>query len=333
MKEYIKRQIKGVGYLVLFAFLFALVFYLYNLPVEAVWYAASLCGLIGFFFLSIDYWRFHKKHLRLEQLKNSIMLGLEGLPEAEELIEEDYIELLRILFLEKEQLERSNERSRMEMMDYYTLWVHQIKTPIAALRLLLQSGDGKSNADLLTELFKVEEYVEMALGYLRIGDMSSDLLLKKISLDEIIKQAVRKYASIFIRKKIQLQYSELNCEVLTDEKWLVFVVEQLLSNALKYTGENGKVSIYMEEAGRKTLVIEDTGMGIYEEDIPRIFEKGFTGYNGHFHKKSTGIGLYLCKRILAKLSHTIQIESLGQCGDKGKNRIGHAGSDKGIDME
>lgn len=148
----------------------------------------------------------------------------------------------------------------------------------------------------------------MVLQYLRLDSSSTDFVLKKYRLEDIVKQAVRKYAKIFIRKKISLNLQELDCEVLTDEKWLVFVVEQLLSNALKYTNK-GSISIYMEPQGGKTLVIEDTGIGIAAEDLPRVFEKGFTGYNGRADKKSTGIGLYLCKRILCKLSHTITIES------------------------
>jgi len=121
-----------------------------------------------------------------------------------------------------------------------------------------------------------------------------------------VRQAVRAYASQFIRKKIRLEYEPLSCRVLTDEKWLLFAVEQVLSNALKYT-KAGSVSITME--AKKTLCIRDTGIGIAPEDLPRVFEKGYTGYNGRADKKATGIGLYLCRRILGKLGHTISIES------------------------
>lgn len=117
----------------------------------------------------------------------------------------------------------------------------------------------------------------------------------------MVRQAVRKYAKVFISKKIQMDFKPTNVYTVTDEKWFVFVLEQLLSNSLKYTKE-GKVSIFMEE---KALVIEDTGIGIPAEDLPRIFEKGFTGYNGREDKKSTGIGLYLCKNIMDKLQWNI----------------------------
>ena len=124
-------------------------------------------------------------------------------------------------------------------------------------------------------------------------------------MDALIRQAVRKYAPLFIRRKIILSYEPVHCEVLTDEKWLVLVLEQILSNALKYTVE-GSISIYMED---DWLVIEDTGIGLCSEDLPRIFEKGFTGYNGRSDKKSTGFGLYLCKQIIEKLRCQIRVES------------------------
>ena len=146
----------------------------------------------------------------------------------------------------------------------------------------------------------------MVLSYIRLGSNKNDFVLKEYDLDNIVRQAIRKYAPLFIRKKISLDFQPTNYKVLTDEKWLVFVIEQLLSNAIKYTNK-GKISIYSLE--NKKLVIEDTGIGISKEDIPRIFDKGFTGYNGRTDKKATGLGLYLCKNILDKLSHKISIES------------------------
>ncbi|MFY9356227.1 MAG: ATP-binding protein, partial [Bacillota bacterium] len=211
------------------------------------------------------------------------------------------------------------EKDFVDMVDYYTTWAHQIKTPIAAMRLLLQSEQSETNSELLEQLFKIEQYVEMALQYLRLENISSDLVLKEHSLDTIVKQAVRKYSNSFIRKKIKLNYAELNHNVLTDEKWLVFVIEQILSNALKYT-DSGEISIYMDDEMPDTLVIEDTGIGIAEEDLPRVFERGFTGYTGRIDKKATGIGLFLCKQILDRLSHTITIES--QVGEGTKVKIG-----------
>ena len=193
------------------------------------------------------------------------------------------------------------------MTDYYTLWAHQIKTPIAAMRLLLQE---ESRPELEGELLKIEQYVEMVLGYLRLGSDSTDYVFRECGLDALVRQSVRKYARLFILKKISLDFQETGRTVLTDEKWLSFVVEQLLSNAVKYTPEGGLVRVYGDG---ETLVIADSGIGIRPEDLPRVFEKGFTGFNGREDKKSTGIGLYLCRQVLDRLNHRISITSrLGQ---------------------
>jgi len=292
----------------LFAIVFAIIFWLYALPLEPVIYSALLCSSIGTILLAFDFWQYYKKHILLSKLKDGITFSIDKLPVPKGLLELDYQNLIRSIHRDKIQVESKADITRSDMIDYYTLWAHQIKTPIAAMRLLLQSSDSDKNLDLSSELFKIEQYVEMVLQYLRIESSSTDYILKKYNLDDIVKQAVRKYAKLFIQKKISLDFPKLSCEVLTDEKWLVFVIEQILSNALKYTHQ-GKIFIYMDTSNTKTLVIQDTGIGIEPEDLPRVFEKGYTGYNGRTDKKSTGIGLYLCKRILTKLSHNITIES------------------------
>ncbi|HZK52762.1 MAG TPA: sensor histidine kinase [Desulfosporosinus sp.] len=237
---------------------------------------------------------------------NRITVNIDELPKARDLLEQDYQTLLTLLFEENAKITSNADVRQTEMIDYYTLWVHQIKTPISGMRLLLQTEASRQNSELTSELFKIEQYVDMVLGYLRIESISSDLVLSQYDLSKVVKQAIRKYATIFIGKKITLDFKELDCLVLTDEKWLLFVLEQILSNALKYT-KSGTISIYME--AEKTLVIKDSGIGIAGEDLPRVFEKGFTGFNGRMDKKSTGIGLYLCKQILDKLSHKVTIIS------------------------
>ena len=161
------------------------------------------------------------------------------------------------------------------------------------------------------ELFSIEQYVEMALQFTRISAKTTDFVIGEVALDKVVREAIHKYARLFVRKKIKLELSPIDAQVLTDEKWLEFVIEQILSNAIKYTA-GGTISVYLEEESEqetKELVIEDTGIGIAPEDLPRIFEKGYTGYNGHADKHSTGIGLYLCRKIMRKLSHEITIES------------------------
>ena len=256
----------------------------------------------------IDFLRFRHRHILLQKLAQFAPLSADTLPEPRSVLEQDYLVLLRMAIREQSRLETSLAGVRRENEDYYTMWTHQIKTPIAAMRLLLQTKNVDETGELSAQLFKIEEYVEMALGYVRSESLSSDLLVRRLPLDTVIRQALRKYAAIFIAKKIRLCYDGTDVQVVTDEKWLLFVLEQLLSNALKYT-EKGSISIYLKDNVTKTLVVEDTGIGIRAEDIPRVFERGYTGYQGRAFSRSTGIGLYLCRRILHKLGHSITIES------------------------
>ncbi len=313
--SYLKGKITIISSLIISIIVFVVVFSLYSLPLESVLYAFLLSSFFILIIVIFDFLSFYKKHNDLLRLKNNITEANFKFRESLKLIEKDYQEL--IIEIDKNRLKIINEKNKAytDMMDYYTVWSHQIKTPISAMRLILQSERSEINNELLEQLFKVEQYVEMALQYIRLDSLNSDLLFKRYSLDDIVKQAVRKYSKLFIRKKIKLNYEDLNRTVLTDEKWLLFVIEQILSNALKYTN-HGEIKIYMDAKSSDTLVIEDTGIGIEQEDLPRVFEKGFTGYNGRGDKKSTGIGLYLCKQILNKLFFTISIESKVNNGTK-----------------
>ena len=306
IRGYIKQNIKVIFLFIVFALVFGIVFSLYDLEIEAIYYSVMLCSFIGLIYICINFINYYKKHVQLYKLQNEISISLENLPSPKTLMEEDYTNLILNLNKEYKTYISKSDIAKSDMIDYYTMWVHQIKTPISALKLLIQTSESEISSDLSSELFKIEQYVEMVLSYIRLGSNKNDFVLKEYDLDNIIRQAVRKYAPLFIRKKISLDFQPTNYKVLTDEKWLVFVIEQLLSNAIKYTNK-GKISIYSLE--NKKLVIEDTGIGISKEDIPRIFDKGFTGYNGRTDKKATGLGLYLCKNILDKLSHKISIES------------------------
>ena len=303
---YIKQSIKVLLLFIVFAFVFCIVFSLYNLETEAIYYSIILCAFIGLIYICINFINYYKKHIQLYKLQNEISISSENLPSPKTLMEEDYTNLILTLNKEYKTYISKSDIAKSDMIDYYTMWVHQIKTPISAMKLLIQTSESEISSDLSSELFKIEQYVEMVLSYIRLGSNENDFVIKEYDLDNIVRQAIRKYAPLFIRKKINVDFQPTTYKVLTDEKWLVFVIEQLLSNAIKYTNK-GKISIYPLED--KKLVIEDTGIGISQEDIPRIFDKGFTGYNGRTDKKATGLGLYLCKNILDKLSHKISIES------------------------
>ena len=279
------------------------IFYLYGLPLESVGYAFVLCFALGLTLFIIGFFQFLRRHRELKGLLLQVRERVLPLPPPKGLLEEDYQALCQALASERAALALEDRNRLQDMTDYYTLWAHQIKTPIAAMGLLLQE---EPRPELEGELLKIEQYVEMVLGYLRLGSDTTDYVLRDCGLDALVRQAVRKYARLFILKKISLDFQETGKTVLTDEKWLAFVVEQLLSNAIKYTPEGGCVRVYGDG---ETLVIADSGIGIRPEDLPRVFEKGFTGFNGREDKKSTGIGLYLCRQVMDRLNHGVSIAS------------------------
>lgn len=305
--KYIWQYRYTVLMFLIFSGLFAVVFFLYDLETEAVLYSVGLCVLIAIPVLFANFFSYLKKHKERVDLLQNIEIVSDDLPKTHSLSEEDY---QKMIFKLKKMLDESialRNSTQKESLEYYTTWVHQIKTPISVMAMILQSEDTQEHLELSSQLFRIEQYVEMVLNYIRLGEDSSDFVFKEYVIDDIVKQAVHKYASQLIRKRIALKYQpEGKVVAVTDEKWLLFVIEQLLSNSVKYT-EKGEISIRVTED--KKLIITDTGIGIAKEDLPRIFEKGFTGYNGRSDKKSTGLGLYLCKLTADKLSHTIQVQS------------------------
>lgn len=300
--KYMYQHRKTIFFYFLFSVIFLVIFWLYRLPLDAVGYAFLICTFIGSIGALIDFWHFYKQHRTLVDLQKRVMLSIDELPEATNQSEEDYQELIKVIHQDKIDLITQKDHDYEEMMEYYTLWAHQIKTPIAAMRLLLSD---KEESECEEELFKIEQYVEMVLTYLKVDHQGNDFQFEFVDIDSCIKQCIRKYAKLFIRKKLQLNYEARSLQVLTDEKWLCFVIEQLLSNAIKYT-PSGYVNIEVKD---EMLIIEDSGIGIQKEDLPRVFEKGFTGYNGRKDKKSSGIGLYLVKQVCNRLGHKISIES------------------------
>ncbi len=304
--KYVRDHLGTAALFAAFAAIFAVIFSLYNLPVEAVLYAAGLCALLGAVCLVSAFIRYYKRHREMLRILENVQILSGELEGGKTLAEEDLTAMVKKLKRLLDESETARRDDAKESMDYYTTWVHQIKTPISTMKMMLEGEDSEESRSLLSELFRIEQYAEMALSYIRLGDDSSDYVFKEYDLDGIIRDAVRKYAPQFIRKKIGLNYGGTDAKVLTDEKWLRFVIEQVLSNSIKYTRE-GAVTITVTP--EKVLKIADTGIGIAPEDVPRIFEKGFTGYNGRLGRKSTGLGLYLCKTACSRLSHKISAES------------------------
>lgn len=304
-KGYLKERWKRLLMLLLFACIFAFSFWVYRLPVRAVMYPCALCLLFGAVFAAYDITKAYRRHKFFEELHRRNTELISALPEPEGIVDSDYQQLISVLKEKIAEITAQTDSRIRDTVDYYTVWAHQIKTPIAAMRLTLQKEDVPEARRLASELSRIEQYVEMVLVFVRLGSDYSDYVFARQDIDEIIKSSVKKFASEFIDRRIRLEYDSVDIQAVTDEKWFAFVVEQLLSNALKYTRE-GSIRIYSEG---KVLYIKDTGIGIAPEDLPRVFEKGYTGLNGRSDLKASGIGLYLSKKVLTKLGHAISAES------------------------
>jgi hypothetical protein len=306
LKQFLCQYKKTALAFVLFGIIYATVFSLYDLELEAVLYAFALCALAAVIMIVIAFWQNYRAYQERQQILQEIEYRYEQLPKACTLAEEDYRQMIFELGQMNNARQTEWKQAQQESLEYYTTWIHQIKVPIAVMQMNLQGEDTKEHRELLAELFRIEQYVDMVLTYIRLGSNQTDFVIQEYDIDAIIRQAIHKYAQQFIRRKIRLIYEPTPMKVLTDEKWLLFILEQLLSNAIKYTPK-GSITIQVLPDG--VISISDTGIGIAPEDLPRIFEKGFTGYNGRADKKATGLGLYLCKQTADKLGISLRAES------------------------
>lgn len=293
--------------------IFALLIWLTRASFYFYGYAAQLSIFVWVVMIVIQWSMFRKRVADIEEMgmKRQFSLEQDRYKSLDDAYESIYEQL-------EEEFERVKEETRLkekEQMDYFTLWLHQIKTPISAMSLLLQrqSDDTTNKRQLEQELIYLNDYTHLALTYLKLEETGKELDLEKVQLNKVIKELLKKYSVLFIYRDNTLSYEPIEESVLTDRKWLQVLLEQVLSNSLKYTKE-GQITIYMEGAGR--LVIEDTGSGIRKEDLPKIFEKGYTGLNGRLHDKSTGLGLFLSRKICKRLNHTLTIESEVGIGTK-----------------
>ena len=352
LTNFIKQNYIWILMIVTMSCIHLLYMYLIGARKQDLVYAAVLDAILLLITVLVGFFRYSSK---VKALSNALKRPVEEqaqLPEATDDVEMLYHRLLENQSIARSESESSAAIRQSQMRDYYSMWVHQIKTPISAMKLLLEAereelgqlicddeqsqchigdmtggniGAAGLNAALkqqavLTELsdnmdsfedelFRIEEYVSMALQYQRVSSTENDFVLEKVSVDGVIRDTIKKYAKIMIRRHIGINYSGTGQVVYTDGKWLAFMLEQILSNAIKYT-PHGVVTIETaEEKDRFFITIKDTGIGIKAEDLPRVFEKGYTGYNGHADKKATGIGLYLCRQMADKLGHTIRMES------------------------
>lgn len=326
LTNFIKQNYIWILMIVTMSCIHLLYMYLIGARKQDLVYAAVLDAILLLITVLVGFFRYSSK---VKALSNALKRPVEEqaqLPEATDDVEMLYHRLLENQSIARSESESSAAIRQSQMRDYYSMWVHQIKTPISAMKLLLEAEreelgllicDDEQSQYLLSdnmdsfedELFRIEEYVSMALQYQRVSSTENDFVLEKVSVDGVIRDTIKKYAKIMIRRHIGINYSGTGQEVYTDGKWLAFMLEQILSNAIKYTPQGFVTIETAEEKDRFFITIKDTGIGIKAEDLPRVFEKGYTGYNGHADKKATGIGLYLCRQMADKLGHTIRMES------------------------
>ncbi|MEA4912493.1 MAG: sensor histidine kinase [Oscillospiraceae bacterium] len=267
-------------------------------------YAALVYAFVIAVFVALDAGRYAQKVKSLTEISENLTSTSHEYPRAENNIEHLYSQIIASLYRIMD-----NERSGLalahaEQIDYYTLWLHQIKTPIAAMRLTLEN-DPNPDPVCAQELFKIERYVEMALQFVKLRGPESDLVLAPCDVDRVLRETVRRYATLFIAKGLGVDFAPTDIVAVTDEKWLSFIVGQLLSNAAKYTPE-GSVKIY---GAADRFTVEDSGIGIRSEDLTRIFEKGYTGFNGRLDKRASGLGLYMASQAAQMLGLSLSVRS------------------------
>jgi two-component system sensor histidine kinase BraS/BceS len=284
IKQFVKDKFSSIVILFISLFVFALLFYFMELDFEIYNFALQLILFFAFIYLLGSYFYFKKEEEKSESRK-----------ELEEKVKE---------------LEAEIQEERNNLQEYFLMWVHQIKTPITAATLI--SKDDEQDAEercskIRQELIHIEDYTNMTLNYLKVMNPSSDLEFSEVKLDDIIRKLLKRYSILFIYNHIQLTYETIEEKVLTDAKWTGVMVEQILANAIKYS-KGKEIKIYFDKDENR-LYISDTGMGIREEDIPKIFDKGFSGFNGRLNEKSTGLGLFLVNKISKRLNQEVGVES------------------------
>ena len=306
LNEYLKmKKTSIIGILGVYAILFVFV-YLYRIPIEVILYPFILTIVFVLMVLLFDYIKYKEKVNKISQICNDISSCYSVKINDKNIFDEYYLDIINELLKENRKQVSQIQKKVSDINDYFSIWVHQIKTPIASMKLKIDN-EQMDLLQLASDLNRIDHYVDLVLSFLKFDEEKIDLYFRKTDVDRIMRESLKKFSNDFIIKKIRLDYKLSKRELLTDEKWLSFVFDQLLSNALKYT-DKGTISIYYD--GDSCLCIKDSGIGIALADMERLFEKGFTGYNGRQYKKASGIGLYMCKRMCDKLNIAISIESI-----------------------
>ena len=267
-------------------------------------------------FLTVNIFDFFQQRARLLELK-SILDGLdrkylftECVPQPKGLFERRLFDLVRLAGRDMTGAVSDAQASQREYREYVERWVHEIKAPITAARLICRDLDGDTRRKLTAELGQIEAHVERALFYARAENPEQDCLFRQIELEKIAAHAIENHRSLLIQNDIRVEMENMNCAVYTDEKWAVFILGQLLQNAARYRGPKPVITLSAKPLGRQAqLIVHDNGIGIPAHELPRVFERGFTGSNGRIRGGSTGIGLYLCRKLAVFLELELRMDS------------------------
>lgn len=319
--EYIKERIPFLIINLVLFFIVAIFMYIANVPksiiiiVFSIWFLPLVSYIVIELIKSRRY--FDSINNVLENLDKKYLLP-EVIDEANFIEGKILNNILKTVSKDMNERVKYFKDEQLEYREYIETWVHEIKTPISSTKLILENDDSKLSERVNYEIRKVENYIDQVLYYARSSDVSKDYIIKEFDLRAVVMKSIKSNSRDFINKKIKLELKEVSGKIFSDAKWIEFIINQVIVNAIKFSEANkGVVEIYSEEYENNiVLTIKDNGVGISGKDIDRVFEKGFTGENGRRFGKSTGIGLYLCKNLCRKLGLGITITSKVNEGTK-----------------
>lgn len=288
IKKFVKTEVKICVAVFIVLLIFFFVFLFANLDFSLFYLSLEIVTFCLLIYLFICWVTFKKKENLQEQVNQ--------------------------LLIENRQLKNTIDIERKDLEEYFLLWVHQIKTPITVSDLILQKEKTPYTCQLKEQMFYIREYTNMAINYMKLKDRQADMDIAEVEIDKLLKSLLRKYSGLFIDKNILLDYQPIDTKIITDARWATILIEQILANALKYTN-SGKITLSFDR-DKNALKVKDTGIGIKSEDINKIFDRGYSGFNGRINEKSSGIGLYLVKKIAILLNIKIEVCSTVNVGSE-----------------
>ena len=319
--EYIKDKGFFLAINLMFFIIISFLMYISNISFTVILFLFCIWFLPLFSYILLEYIKFRVYFNNVEKILENLdkkyllpeLLNETNFIEGEKI---DYI--FKILSRDMHENVNYYKNIQEEYREYIEMWVHEIKTPISSTKLLIENNTNDITRKIDTQIDRIENFVEQVLYYSRSDEVGKDYIIKKIELSKVVKSVIRKNQRDFIGKRISLQLGDINQIIYSDAKWIEFILNQIVVNAIKYSkGQDDKINIESKKCENSViLIIQDNGVGIIERDLPRVFDKGFTGENGRKFGKGTGIGLYLCKKLCNKMGLGLDIESEENKGTK-----------------